>query len=177
MSPLRKPLQLPSVVEVTENLHIVNRVCERLQGDEVRLTQLLLDFRVGVFRRFGRADSLGFCDSGGMDGDRFSQAAVASVAGSPGEDQGYAAVMEGGLSTARGAVPGGMRHDREGDDYDDIVDWGKAYLWLLRRFSEFRFGIPCADWLRTVMNRIDPQLFAAWVAECWPEGRTCRHRR
>jgi hypothetical protein len=25
---------------VTENLHIVNRVCERLQGDEARLTQL-----------------------------------------------------------------------------------------------------------------------------------------
>jgi DDE_Tnp_1-associated len=60
-----------------------------------------------------------------------------------------------------------------GDDYDDIVDWGKAHLWLWRRFSEFHFGIPCADWLRTVMNRIDPQLFAAcfssWVAECWPD--------
>jgi len=60
-----------------------------------------------------------------------------------------------------------------GDDYDDIVDWGEAHLSLLRRFSEFHFGIPCADWLRTVMNRIDPELFAAcfssWVAECWPD--------
>jgi hypothetical protein len=28
-----------------------------------------------------------------------------------------------------------------GDDYDDMVDWGKAYLWLSRRFSEFRVGI------------------------------------
>jgi predicted transposase YbfD/YdcC len=60
-----------------------------------------------------------------------------------------------------------------GDDYDDIVDWGEAHLSLLRRFSEFHFGIPCADWLRTVMNRIDPRLFAAcfssWVAECWPD--------
>ncbi len=60
-----------------------------------------------------------------------------------------------------------------GDDYDDIVDWGEAHLTFLRRFSEFHFGIPCADWLRTVMNRIDPQLFAAcfssWVAECWPD--------
>jgi predicted transposase YbfD/YdcC len=43
----------------------------------------------------------------------------------------------------------------------------------LRPFSEFHFGIPCADWLRTVMNRINPELFAAcfssWVAECWPD--------
>ena len=60
-----------------------------------------------------------------------------------------------------------------GDDYDDIVDWGEAHLSFLRQFSEFHFGIPCADWLRTVMNRIDPELFAAcfssWVAECWPD--------
>jgi len=42
-----------------------------------------------------------------------------------------------------------------GDDYDDIVDWGEAHLSFLRRFSEFYHGIPCADWLRTVMNRID----------------------
>ena len=60
-----------------------------------------------------------------------------------------------------------------GDDYDDIVDWGEAHLSFLRRFCEFYHGIPCSDWLRTVMNRIDPQLFAAcfssWVAECWPD--------
>src|ERR1700686_1441291 len=60
-----------------------------------------------------------------------------------------------------------------GDDYDDIVDWGEAHLSFLQQFSEFHFGIPCADWLRTVMNRIDPELFAAcfsaWVAECWPD--------
>src|ERR1700731_5339570 len=60
-----------------------------------------------------------------------------------------------------------------GDDYEDIVDWGKAHLSFLRGFAEFHYGIPCADWLRTVMNRIDPELFAAcfssWVAECWPD--------
>ena len=73
-----------------------------------------------------------------------------------------------------------------GDDYDDIVDWGEAHLSFLRGFSEFYHGIPCADWLRTVMNRIDPDLFAAcfssWVAECWPgkpdlvaiDGKTSR---
>jgi predicted transposase YbfD/YdcC len=73
-----------------------------------------------------------------------------------------------------------------GDDYDDIVDWGTAHLPFLRRFSEFYHSIPCADWLRTVMNRIDPDLFAAcfssWVAECWPnrpdlvaiDGKTSR---
>ena len=60
-----------------------------------------------------------------------------------------------------------------GDDYEDIVDWGKAHLSFLRGFGEFHYGIPCPDWLRTVMNRIDPDLFKAcfssWVAECWPE--------
>jgi predicted transposase YbfD/YdcC len=59
------------------------------------------------------------------------------------------------------------------DDYEDIVDWGNAHLSFLRRFSEFHHGIPCADWLRTVMNRIDPDLFmtcfSSWVAECWPD--------
>src|SRR5215471_13966300 len=33
-----------------------------------------------------------------------------------------------------------------GDDYDDIVDWGKAHLSFLRGFAEFHFGTPCADW-------------------------------
>ncbi len=60
-----------------------------------------------------------------------------------------------------------------GDDYDDIVDWGEAHLTFLRGFAEFHHGIPCADWLRTVINRIDPDLFAAcfssWVTECWPD--------
>jgi predicted transposase YbfD/YdcC len=60
-----------------------------------------------------------------------------------------------------------------GDDYDDIVDWGEAHLSFLRGFAEFYHGIPCADWLRTVMNRIDPEFFkacfSAWVAECWPD--------
>ena len=60
-----------------------------------------------------------------------------------------------------------------GDDYDDIVDWGEAHLSFLRGFAAFHYGIPCADWLRTVMNRINPDLFMAcfssWVAECWPD--------
>lgn len=59
------------------------------------------------------------------------------------------------------------------DDYDDIVDWGEAHLAFLRHFSAFHFGIPCADWLRTLMNRIDPDLFSAcfmsWVRDWWPE--------
>src|SRR5271167_4720377 len=60
-----------------------------------------------------------------------------------------------------------------GDDYDDIVDWGTAHLSFLRGFAEFHHGIPCADWLRCIMNRIDPKLFmdcfTSWVAECWPD--------
>ena len=60
-----------------------------------------------------------------------------------------------------------------GDDHEDIVDWGNAHLSFLRGFAEFHYGIPCADWLRTVMNRIDPDLFmdcfSSWVAQCWPD--------
>jgi len=59
------------------------------------------------------------------------------------------------------------------DDYEDIVDWGEAHLPFLRRFCEFYHGIPCADWLRALMNRIDAELFSAafsaWVSEMWPE--------
>jgi hypothetical protein len=29
-----------------------------------------------------------------------------------------------------------------GDDYEDIVDWGKAHLSFLRGFAEFYHGIP-----------------------------------
>ena len=65
---------------------------------------------------------------------------------------------------------GRVRDDRSGDDYYDIAGWGEAHLSLLRHHH----GIPCADWLRKVMNRIDPDLFAAcfssWVAECWPDN-------
>jgi len=60
-----------------------------------------------------------------------------------------------------------------GDDYDDIVDWGNAHLEFLRQFAEFHFGVPCADWLRCIMNRIAPELFrdcfSSWVAACWPD--------
>ena len=59
------------------------------------------------------------------------------------------------------------------DDYEDIVDWGEARLDFLRRYLDFHWGIPCADWLRTLMNRVDPELFSAcfmaWVAACWPD--------
>jgi len=72
------------------------------------------------------------------------------------------------------------------DDYDDIADWGAAHLDFLRSMSEFHYGIPCEDWLRVIMNRIDPALFSAcfeaWVAERWPaapslvalDGKTSR---
>ena len=64
----------------------------------------------------------------------------------------------------------------DNDDYENIVAWGEAHLPFLRRFSEFYHGIPCADWLATIMNRIDPDLFSAcfssWVATCWPDRPT-----
>lgn len=62
----------------------------------------------------------------------------------------------------------------DGDDYEDIADWGEANLDFLRTMSEFHYGIPCQDWLRVVMNRVDPVLFSAcfqaWVAERWPDA-------
>jgi predicted transposase YbfD/YdcC len=62
------------------------------------------------------------------------------------------------------------------DDYDEIVDWGNERLDFLREYGEFYFGIPKEDWLRVVMNRIDPALFEAcfltWVDTLRPhDGR------
>lgn len=60
------------------------------------------------------------------------------------------------------------------EDYDEIALWGRNHLPFLRRFSEFHFGTPCADWLRVVMNRIDPDLFSAcfsdWAASLRPDA-------
>lgn len=59
------------------------------------------------------------------------------------------------------------------DDFDDIVEWGEQHLDFLRRFSEFYHGVPCARWLRDLVNRIDPTLFQrcfnSWVAAIWPD--------
>jgi predicted transposase YbfD/YdcC len=51
------------------------------------------------------------------------------------------------------------------EDYDEIALWGRSHHAFLRRFSEFHFGTPCADWLRVVMNRIDPALFQACFSD------------
>jgi predicted transposase YbfD/YdcC len=60
------------------------------------------------------------------------------------------------------------------DDYDDIRDWGAAHLGFLRRFLPYHHGLPCADWLRTLMNRLDPALFSAcfmaWAREVRPDA-------
>ncbi len=59
------------------------------------------------------------------------------------------------------------------DDFDDIVAWGEDHLDFLRRFAEFHHGIPCERWLRKLVNRVDPILFArcfqSWVAALWPD--------
>ncbi|AZO19501.1 MAG: ISAs1 family transposase [Mesorhizobium sp.] len=51
---------------------------------------------------------------------------------------------------------------------------GNRHLDFLRRLQPYHFGIPCADWLRVVMNRIGPDLFAscflAFVGERLPEA-------
>lgn len=72
------------------------------------------------------------------------------------------------------------------DDFDEIVAWGEHNLAFLRRFSPLHHGVPCARWLRDLLNRVDPALFAAcleaWIAEMWPgrhafiaiDGKTAR---
>jgi predicted transposase YbfD/YdcC len=72
------------------------------------------------------------------------------------------------------------------DDFDDIVAWGEHHLGLLRRFAPFHNGIPCARWLRALVNRVDPLLFGrcfeSWIAALWPgrheiiaiDGKTSR---
>lgn len=47
------------------------------------------------------------------------------------------------------------------DDYDEIAAWGASHLEFLRRHAEYFFGVPKEDWLRVVLNRIDPALFEA----------------
>lgn len=61
----------------------------------------------------------------------------------------------------------------ECDSFEAVSDWGNAHLEFLRRFLPFNWGIPSGRWLNIMMNRIDPDLFAAcfmdWVRACWPE--------
>jgi predicted transposase YbfD/YdcC len=72
------------------------------------------------------------------------------------------------------------------DDFDDICAWGRHHLDFLRGFCEFYHGIPCERWMRKLVNRVDPIMFAdcfkSWVAELWPhrhdliaiDGKTSR---
>lgn len=72
------------------------------------------------------------------------------------------------------------------DDYDEIAAWGEAHLEFLREMQPYYWGVPCEDWLRAVVNRIDPELFRAcfeaWVAATHPgadghiaiDGKTSR---
>ena len=47
------------------------------------------------------------------------------------------------------------------DDYDEIADWGVQHQAFLKGYAEYFFGTPKEDWLRVVLNRIDPALFEA----------------
>jgi DDE_Tnp_1-associated len=75
---------------------------------------------------------------------------------------------EGGAASGRGGAMAAC------DDYVDIVLWGKTHLAFLQRLQEYHFGVPCADWLRVVMNRIGPDLFAccfmSFVADHLPKA-------
>jgi len=59
------------------------------------------------------------------------------------------------------------------DDYEDIAAWDAAHLDFLRRHLPYENGAPGERWLTTLMNRINPALFAAAFAgrvrESWPD--------
>lgn len=61
-----------------------------------------------------------------------------------------------------------------GDDFEDIADWGEDNVAFLRRFLPYHHGVPGARWLRILMNRIEPGLFAAcfraWAAALRPDA-------
>lgn len=61
-----------------------------------------------------------------------------------------------------------MRHDRGGADCDEIVEWGEDNLPFLRRFLSYHHGVPGSRWLRALLNRIDPALFAE-MFQSWAE--------
>jgi predicted transposase YbfD/YdcC len=60
------------------------------------------------------------------------------------------------------------------DDYDEIADWGDHHIGFLRQYAEYHFGTPKEDWLRVVLNRIDPALFEAcflsWATALRPDS-------
>jgi predicted transposase YbfD/YdcC len=60
------------------------------------------------------------------------------------------------------------------DDYDEIALWGDHHIEFLKRYSEYFFGTPKEDWLRVVLNRINPALFdacfTAWATSLRPDG-------
>jgi predicted transposase YbfD/YdcC len=59
------------------------------------------------------------------------------------------------------------------DDFEDIVAWGEHHIDFLRRFAPFEHGIPCARWVRALVNRVDSAFFAScfdsWIKALWPE--------
>ncbi len=75
------------------------------------------------------------------------------------------------------------------DGFGAIAAWGKAHLPFLRHYLRFDHGVPGGRWINSLMNRIDPALFAAafiaWVRETWPDrprlvaidGKTSRRSR
>jgi len=60
------------------------------------------------------------------------------------------------------------------DDYDEIADWGAHHLDVLKEHSEYYFGTPKENWLRTILSRIDPALFEAsfmaWATALRPDA-------
>lgn len=59
------------------------------------------------------------------------------------------------------------------EDYAAIAEWGEEHLPVLRRYLPYHHGVPGGRWLTLLMNRINPDLFAAaftsWVRATWPE--------
>ena len=57
-----------------------------------------------------------------------------------------------------------LRHGRRVRQLRGHIGLGSAALEFLRRFLAFDWGVPSGRWLNIVINRIDPNLFAAFAA-------------
>jgi hypothetical protein len=92
----------------------------------------------------------------------FSQSPASPAARSRFSNQGYAAALGGRpIGFAKFCSWSVCATIANCDDYEETVDWGDANLAFLRGFSQFYHGSACVDWLRSVMNRLDPVLFRA----------------
>src|SRR6516162_8601365 len=130
-----------------------------------------------AFTSCGRAESMGAPDSEPAHGRLALRAraalAVADSLGPLFPDHGQAKSGKRGAQAERDSAVVRLRHDRRVRRLRGHLRLGKGPSRVLAALPALRLGVPSGRWLNVMMNRIDPDLFAAcfmdWVRACWPE--------